>query len=369
MEHKNKKIAIIGSRGIPASYGGFETSVEETGKRFVKHGFDVEIYCRSNHYSEKLNSYKGAGLVYVWSPSNKYLNTIISTLFSIIKLDKKRTDIIILYGLGNAIFLPLVNMFSIPVITVVDGADWKRSKWGFFSSSYLKLNSFIAIKFSKNVVVDSKIIQKKYKEKLKFLCDYIPYGYSNEKIYDKKILKKYSLYNKKYILFVGRFEKEKGIEFLINNFNQIESDTYLVIIGGNKANRKYEDYIKSLGNQKVKFLGFIYDEDYINILKYSLFYVSTSFIEGTSPSLLTAMGVNGFALVSDIEENIETLHDTCSTFKTGDGNDFTKKLLYYIKNKKNVDIERIKTKSVVKEYYSWDSITNDYLSHIYKFID
>ena len=149
MEHKNKKIAIIGSRGIPASYGGFETSVEETGKRFVKHGFDVEIYCRSNHYSEKLNSYKGAGLVYVWSPSNKYLNTIISTLFSIIKLDKKRTDIIILYGLGNAIFLPLVNMFSIPVITVVDGADWKRSKWGFFSSSYLKLILLLQLNFQK----------------------------------------------------------------------------------------------------------------------------------------------------------------------------------------------------------------------------
>ncbi len=164
----------------------------------MKHGFEVDIHCRSNHYSEKLNSYKGANLVYVWSPSNKYLNTIISTLFSIIKLDKKRTDIIILYGLGNAIFLPLVNMFSIPVITVVDGADWKRSKWGFFSSSYLKLNSFIAIKFSKNVVVDSKIIQKKYKEKLKFLCDYIPYGYSNEKNYDKQILKKYSLHNKEY---------------------------------------------------------------------------------------------------------------------------------------------------------------------------
>ena len=363
---KEIKLSIIGTRGIPASYGGFETSVEETARRFASKGIKTDIYCRSNHYRKKINIYNGSNLIYVWSPRNKFFDTIVSTFLSIILLLKRKSNIVISYGVGNAMLIPFLSIFSVPVISVVDGADWRREKWGFFPKIYLKINSFFATKFSKTVVVDSVITREWYQKKYNYKCTYIPYGFTKKNKFDKNILKKYYLSDKKYIVFVGRFEKEKGVEFLIDNFNKLKTDYSLVVIGGNKLDEKYELKIKEMGNQNVIYLGFLYGKDYFNILKHAYFYVSTSYIEGTSPSLLNAMGINGFALVSNIEENIETLHGSCATFKVGDPEDFIDKVSYYLNNGEVIKREKNKTKKIVDKYYDWENITNKYISEIVK---
>lgn len=353
---------------MPATYGGFETSVEETSRRFVKKGIKTDIYCRSNHYKNKINKHNGSNLIYVWSPRNKFFDTIISTFFSIIQLLKRKSNIVIIYGVGNAVLIPFLIIFRIPVISVVDGADWKRAKWGFFSKLYLKINSYFTTKFSNTVVVDSLITKEWYRDKYNFSCKYIPYGFNQIDKYDKRILDKYNLSDKKYIVFVGRFEKEKGIDFLIENFNKLKTDYYLVIIGGNNLDEKYDLKIRELGNKNVIYLGFLYGIDYYSILKYAYFYVSTSYIEGTSPSLLNAMGINGFALVSNIEENIETLHASCATFRVGDPEDFINKISYYLSNREIVKRGKYETKKVVEKFYNWDNIADKYISEIIKYL-
>lgn len=357
-----QKIGILGSRGIPASYSGFETSIEETSIRFVKKKYSVTVFCRKNHYKKRMTSYKNVKLVYLPSIKTKHLDTITHSFLSVIKSIIERYDIVILYGIGNCILLPLYKLFSIPVISVVDGADWERKKWGKFTRLYLRFNRNIAVKYSSFYVVDNQLLADDYSKKFKKSPVYIPYGAKTEVNPDISVLNKYKLKEKGYIIFVGRFVKEKGIEFLINNYMKIETDKKLVIVGGNDIDKEYEQELKSIGDKRIIFPGFVYGNEYESLLKFAYFYVSCSYLEGTSPSLLSAMAVNGFALVSDLAENKEVLKGTCAIFKTGDHEDFRRKLDYYLKNSELVEKERFKTNKIIDKYYNWDAISQEYIN-------
>ena len=363
-----QKIGILGTRGIPSSYSGFETSVEETAVRFVKKKYDVTVFCRSSHYKKRMKNYKGVKLIYTPSIKTKHLDTITSTFLSFIKSILNRYDVIILYGVGNSIFMPLYRLFSIPVISVIDGADWERKKWGKFAKFYLKFNRNFAVKFSKFYVVDNKLLADDYSKRFKKSPIYIPYGAKTEINPNISVLKKYSLKEQKYIIFVGRFVKEKGIDFLIKNFEKIRTKIKLVIVGGNNLDKKYEEKLKSTNDKRIIFPGFIYGKEYESLLKFAYFYVSCSYLEGTSPSLLNAMAINGFALVSDLRENKDILKGTCSVFKTGDSEDFKEKLDYYLKNNEPVEKERIKANKIIDKYYNWDAVSQDYINLFNKII-
>jgi glycosyltransferase involved in cell wall biosynthesis len=356
-----KKIAILGTRGIPASYSGFETSVEETAIRFAKNGFDVTVFCRSNHYDEKHDSYKGVKLKYLSSIKTKHLDTVSNSILSIFVVAKEQYDIIIIYGIGNAYFIPFLKMFCKNIISVVDGADWERDKWSKFAKIILSTGRKFAVKFANNYIVDNELLASEYKRRFKKEPIFIPYGATVPQEYDKSILDKLGLESNKYIVFIGRYVKEKGIEFLIENFKKINTSKKLVLIGGNDTDKKYEAHLKKLKAKNVIHLGFIYGKEYEAVLKFAQLYVSGSFLEGTSPSLLSGMAINGFALVSDIPENIEVLKGTCATYKVGNNKDLQEKLSFFLENNELVESERGKTRRIVEENYSWEKITNQYI--------
>jgi len=351
------KLAIIGTRGIPASYSGFETSVEQTATRFAQKNIDTTVYCRKNHYKEIKDEYRHVKLVHLPSIKTKHFDTITHTLLSVIHCLWKKYDVIQLYGVGNSIFLPILKMSRMKIISIVDGADWERRKWGWFAKQYLKICRIISVYLSNHYVVDSEILVDSYNNKFNKAPVFIPYGATNSNHYNKNILNEYKISDRNYIIFIGRFVKEKGIEFLIKNYCKIETNIKLVIVGGNSINKEYENKIKSMGNDNIIYTGFLYGSDYESLLKYALFYVSCSYLEGTSPSLLSAMSINGYALVSDLPENKEVLKGTCSTFRVGDSKNFVYCLKKLISNK---NINREKTFKVVNKYYNWDIITKKY---------
>lgn len=357
-----KKIAILGTRGIPASYSGFETSVQETSKQFVKYGYDVTVFCRANHYKERPNILNGVKLIYVNSFRSKHLDTVSSTVSSIFKLLQNKYDIIILYGVGNAYFAPIIKFFCKNLISVLDGADWKRQKWNDFAKSVLRIGRYFAVYFSNYYIVDNELLKKEYERIFKKHPIYIPYGSIIPKTYDRGVLNEFNIEEGKYIIFVGRFVKEKGIDFLIKNFEKTGINLKLVIVGGNDMDKAYEAKIRSTKDSRILFTGLLFGGKYESLLKFSLSYVSCSFLEGTSPSLLSAMAINGYALVSDLPENIETLKNTCMTFNTGNDKDFIEKLNYLYSNCNLIESERIKTLQTVKEYYSWEKISEKYIS-------
>ena len=351
------KLSIIGTRGIPASYSGFETSVEETAIRFVKKNINTTVYCRKNHYKEINSEYHHVKLVHLPSIKTKHLDTITHTFLSVIHCLKQDNDFIQLYGVGNAVFIPLLKLSGVKIISIVDGADWERKKWGWIAKMFLKFCRKLTVQFSDYYVVDSEVLVDEYKNKFIRPPVYIPYGAVISNNFDKNVLKKYNLTDSRYIIFIGRFVKEKGIEFLIKHYCSIKTNIKLVVVGGNSIDRGYENKIKSMGNNNVIFTGFLYGKEYESLLRYSIFYVSCSFLEGTSPSLLSAMAINGYALVSNLIENKEVLKGSCDTFKVGDSKDFIIKLQSLI-NKKHLD--RKKTFRIVNKYYNWDTITDQY---------
>ncbi len=355
------KIAIVGSRGIPASYSGFETSVQETAVRFVQNGIETLVYCRSNYFKTKLQTYNGVRLFYLPSIKSKHLDTITHTFLSVIFSLFSGVDAVIMYGVGNSVFLPVYKVFSIPVISVVDGADWEREKWGTIARWFLKMSKGFAVRFSASFVVDNELLCQRYREQYGKTPVYIPYGANSVFQYSSAPLSRFGLEERKFIIFVGRFVKEKGIDFLIQNFEKVRTDVKLVIVGGNEIDKEYDAYLRSTQDKRIIFTGFLYGNEYESLLHDSLFYVSCSFLEGTSPSLLSAMVINGFALVSDLEENREVLKNTCATFKTGDGEDFRSTLAYYLENQSRIESQRIATREIVAKYYNWDDIARQYI--------
>lgn len=361
MSENIKTISILGTRGIPASYSGFETSVQETALRFVKLGHNVIVYCRANHFKNHPKEYFGVKLIYLFSIKNKFLDTITHSLFSIFHCLFSKTDGIILYGIGNAFLLPVLRIKGIPVVSVVDGADWKRGKWNKFAKWFLRINRKFAVRWSSHYVVDNEQLANEYMQLFGKMPSYIPYGANIPESYDQSVLQKWDLTERKYIIFIGRFVKEKGVDLLIRSFEKVNGDVNLVIIGDNEFDREYVQQLYTTKDQRIVFTGYLYGKEYESLLHYALFYVSASLLEGTSPSLLSAMAVNGFAVVSDLPENIEVLKGSCALFKTGDQNSITENISKYITSPEIIEIEREKTKNIVKEYYNWDEISLKYL--------
>jgi glycosyltransferase involved in cell wall biosynthesis len=357
------RIGILGTRGIPASYSGFETSVEETAVRFASNNIDVTVYSRSNHFRERLNSYKGVNLVYISSIKTKHLDTISNTFLSVFHAIFQRFDVVILYGIGNSIFIPVLRIFFIPVISVVDGADWERKKWNALARWYLRMNRYFSVYFSNYYVVDNQKLAEEYSKKFHTKAVYIPYGANIDRTKRDGIpvLQKYNLQKKEYIIFVGRLVKEKGVDFLIRSFEKITTTKKLLIIGDNTTDIEYVNELKRTKDNRIVFSGYVYGAEYEILLANAMFYVSCSFLEGTSPSLLNAMALNGFAVVSDLKENVEVLKGSCKTFMTGNENDFCNTLEHYLKNGDIVESERQKSREIVQKYYDWEVITKQYI--------
>ncbi len=363
------KIAVIGIRGLPASYSGFETCAAHTTKNWVKNNHDVFVYCRKHLYKNYPSvTEDDVRLVYLPSIRIKSLETLSHTLFSILHLcfvDRK-IKIIHIYNCGNGIFIPILKLFGKRTFISVDGLEWKRKKWGVIAKFMYKLGALMAIKLSDQVIVDNKVVESFYHDKFNKKTTLIAYGSKviteNVKGF-KVLLDKFELTPKKYFLFVGRFVKEKGIKPLIECYLNLKSDLPLVIIGDDVEGNEYRDYIFSTysNHPKIKLLGYRFDKEYETILYNALMYISASELEGTSPSLLAAMGAKVCTLVNGIEENLATLGNSGTVFRKNDYGDLTEKWQHFIDNPSEIeDMAEIGHQHVL-DNYSWDVIAKQYL--------
>jgi glycosyltransferase involved in cell wall biosynthesis len=356
-----RRIAILGTRGIPASYSGFETSVEETAARFAARGHDTTVYCRRHHYTERPTRHRGSRLVFLPSLRSKHLDTISHTLLSVLHLLTRRADVAILYGVGNSPFIPLLEAFGIRVISVLDGADWRRDKWSAPARAYLKAVRRLAVRASSHYVVDNLGLAEDYRREFGREATYIPYGARTTPELADGVLAELGLVERGYVIFVGRFVREKRIEMLLEAFAGLATDKRLVVVGGNPLDPDYVGRLRALAGPQVVFPGMVYGARYETLLARAAFYVSCSGLEGTSPSLLSAMALCGYALVADIAENRETLQGTCATFAAEEPADLRAKLAWCLAHPEEIERERERTRAVVREHYDWDRVADRYL--------
>jgi len=359
------KIAYVGTMGIPARYGGFETCVEEVATRLAKKGHEITVYCGYRDFKPQMKYYKNVQLIYVRCQKSKFLDFPFREFVSTFDTLHDNVDVSHFYGSDAWPFALLPRLFSLKTVLTLDGLVWNRTSYPVYVRKILRFTARFALYLPNITIVDSKSVQDWYSRTFGKSPIYVPYGANIDlSKLNETILEKNGLRNKKYILFVGRLVYEKGVHYLVEAFKRIETDFELVIIGGDPYDKEYELSLKKNANERTKFLGYMYGKDYEDLCKGAYLYVTPSQLEGTSPALLTAMALGRCVLVSDIPENLETIGDAGFSFRHGDSEDLRRKLQFLLANPDLVDKMQTKAVERVKKHYDWNMIT-DQMEKIY----
>src|SRR3989442_4389016 len=215
------RIAILGTRGIPARYGGFETFAEELGIRLAARGHQVSVYCRERHAGSE---YRGVSLRYLPSIRHKYFDTLAHTFFSTLHLLANRVDAAIYCNGANALFTAIPRPFGMPVALNVDGLERKRKKWNRFAREWYHLSEWLATFCPTAVVTDARSIQDYYRDRYGKQTIFIPYGAELGKVAGVGALQRLGLEPGRYFLYVSRMEPENNPLMVRQCFEKVRTD-------------------------------------------------------------------------------------------------------------------------------------------------
>ncbi len=362
------KIAILGTRGVPARYGGFETFAEEVGKRMVAKGHEVCVYCRSGYYPKKQEEYLGMRLVYIPEIKWKFFETIFHTFLSLLHAVKKRFDIIFICNVANSILLPVPLVFGRKTVMHVDGLDWKRQKWNLFGKKYYEFSEWVACLFPGVLIADSHGIEKYYQRRYGRKLHYVSYGANITISRDASILDSFKLKPGEYFLQITRFEPENNPLLSVKAFSNVSTDKKLVMVGGAKYGYGYSARIFSVHDKRILRLGFIYDKNTIRELQANAYaYIHGNEVGGTNPGLLQAMAAGCFVISRDVAFNREVLCDAGIYYKR-DEQDLKKKLTWVLEHPEEKKELGQKGQEIIKKYHSWDSVVSGYEKLFYSLL-
>ena len=304
-----QKVAILGHRGIPNNYGGFETLAEKLAEKLVDLGCETTVYCRSNYFKDQPEVYKGAKLIYLPTLPKKSLDTFFHSFISTIHLIFNNTaKTVLMVNVGNAPFALIAKIFGKKVILCVDGLDWERKKWGKLARVYLKACSYLAKYSAHEIVTDATSVAEFYKSNRHAKSTLIPYGIDIENFDSAPEVE--GLEPKKYFVYTARFEPENNPLKVVKAYVKSGSRLPLVMIGDNRYNQKFVEKIKRAGNDRVIFLGYVFGAKYKKILKNALAYVRAAEVGGNSPAVIEAMGKEVCVVANDKPENREVIANT-----------------------------------------------------------
>lgn len=356
----------MGIRGIPASYSGFETFVEGFATRLVARGYDVTVYNRSTYITFNEPFYKGVKLISLPTIPTKHLDTITHTFLSVLHGMFKEYDVVYICGVGNSLPSALLRLSSKRVVLNVDGADWKRKKWGRFARWFLKTSERLATVLADVIIADSISVKHYYKEHYGRDSVFIPYGteLDQRKPEDINTLQKYQLTSDNYILFVGRLVPENNVHHLIKAYKMIKTDKKLVIIGDAPYADTYKSYLKKLAesDNNIIFTGYVFGEDYKCIMRNTYMFVLASEVGGTHPVLIEALAAGNAVIVNNIPSSIEVIADAGISY---DGNmaehALADKIRLLLEDKELHASLRQKSKKRITAMYLWDKVIDDYI--------
>lgn len=310
------RFSLIGTRGVPARYGGFETAVEEVGTRLVQRGHDVRVYCRGDGTEE---SFRGMTLVHLPSLHRRSLETLSHTALSIsYELLHQPSDAAIVFNAANSVFLPLLRLRRVPAATHVDGLEWKRGKWGPWGRRYYRLAESLAVRWSDRLIADAQGIADYYTGEFGATTDLIAYGAPVVQP-DPARLGEVGLEAHGYHLVVARFEPENHVDLAIRGYLASAATLPLVIVGSAPYPSRHVAAIEDLAgsDRRVRLMGGVWDQGLLDQLYANCAtYIHGHSVGGTNPSLLRAMGAGSAVLAFDVVFNREVLGDASSCFSS-----------------------------------------------------
>jgi glycosyltransferase involved in cell wall biosynthesis len=354
------RIAILGTRGIPASYGGFETFAEHLSTRLVARGHEVTVYCRAHYVSPRQLEYHGVRLKVLPTIRHKYFDTVIHGFLSALHAVPGRFDVALICNAANAPFAPILRFTGTPVAINVDGLEHKRKKWGLLGRRYYKLAEYLSTVLPNVMVTDAQVIQDYYLVRHNAPSTMIAYGSEVERRPDRETVRKWRVEPNRYVLYVSRLEPENNAHLVIEAFKKVRTAYRLLVVG----DAPYaEDYISDLkararGDKRIVFTGFVFGQDYRALQQNAYCYVHATEVGGTHPALLEAMGYGNCVLTLATPENIEVVGEAGIPY--ADEFDLVEKLQRVLRDGSLVQSYRHRAQLRVQKYYDWEGVVDQY---------
>jgi glycosyltransferase involved in cell wall biosynthesis len=359
------KVAILGTRGIPASYSGFETAVEQISSRLVARGHEVTVYCRPHVVDSRIKEWKGARLVHLPTVRNKYLDTFVHTFLSAVHAARvEHPDVALFFIAGNSPLCLITRGAGIPAVINIDGLDSDRRKWPGFAKRYLRFAERTAPRWADEAITDSHAVAEIYERRYGERVGVVPYGVEDPGHAGTETLERLGLEPRRYVLFVGRLEPENNPHLLVEAFARINRETAkgmkLVIVGGAPYADEYIRSVMRAADPRVIFPGYVFGRGYWELQRHAYIFCAPTEVGGTHPVILEALAAGNCVLVNDHAPNAETVGDAGLYFSGPEGvPDLTAQLERLFREPETVESYRRRAR-VRSERYSWVAVTDAY---------
>jgi len=352
------KLAILGTRGIPANYGGFETFAEELSVRLAARGHDVTVYGRSRNIRHREKTFNGVKLSILPTIGTKHLDTVVHTFLSVFHALPGRFDCLLVCNAANALFTIVPRLFRTPVALNVDGIERLRKKWGLAGRTYYRLSEYLATMIPNVIVTDADVIRDYYWKTYRKRSTMIAYGCNCDRTETTGALERLGVESRGYFLYVSRLEPENNAHLVIEAFEQVSSEKKLLMVGDAPYARAYIEQLKSTRDPRIRFTGAIYGTGYRELQSHAYAYIQATEVGGTHPALIEAMGAKNCVIAKDTPEHREVLGD-CGLFFC-DAGDLPRKIQLTLGDEGLVERLRLKAWERAKNCYSWDAVTDAY---------
>jgi glycosyltransferase involved in cell wall biosynthesis len=349
------RIAILGTRGIPASYGGFETFAEELSTRLAGRGHEVFVYCRQRHSTPV---YRGVALRYLPTIRHKYFDTIAHTFLSTFHLIAHRVDVALYCNAANAIFTWVPRVTGIPVALNVDGLERKRKKWNRLARGWYQGSEFLATICPNAVISDAEKIAEYYRERYSRESVFIPYGAPTGRVPTHAVLDRLGLEPRRYFLYVSRMEPENNALLVREAFEGIDTDLKLALVGDAPYAEEYIARVRDTRDPRIVLPGAIYGDGYHELQSHSFAYIQATEVGGTHPALIEAMGRGALTLYLETPENAEVAGGAAIPFTRQNLAERMREVLRMSEDERAV--WRARAEARVRERYSWDVVADAY---------
>src|ERR687885_597249 len=355
------RIAILGTRGVPASYGGFETFAEQLSTRLVARGHDVTVYCRAHYVSPRQIEYKGVRLKVLPTIRHKYFDTVVHACLSSFHAALfRRFDAALICNAANAPFAPVLRAAGTPVAINVDGLEHKRRKWNWLGQNYYRVAERLSVWLPNETVTDARVIQDYYLSKYRAGSTMIAYGAEVERRADRQAVARWGVEPNRYVLYVSRLEPENNAEMVIDAFRRVRTPQKLLVVGDAPYAHEYIAHLRSLArrDRRIVFTGFVFGDAYRALQQNAFCYVHATEVGGTHPALVEAMGYGNCVLALAAPENIEVLGEAGFLYR--DVHELAAQLQRVLRDGAIVNQYRQRAQARVRERYDWERVVDEY---------
>ena len=360
------RIAILGTRGVPASYGGFETFAEQLGSRLAARGHSVTVYGRSHVIAAGTSTYRGMEIRRLPTLRHKYFDTVVHTAFSVVDVLPRAFDIVLICNNANAPLAAVPRLGGAKVILNVDGLEWLRGKWGPAGRAYYRLCAALAPKLPVKLVADAEVIASWYETNYQQDLTVIPYGSDPEWVPPGPTISRLGLSPGRYILYVSRLEPENNAHIVIEAYRRAGGvqrlQMPLVIVGDAPYASNYKASLSAASNDVpgIMMPGAIFGDGYGELQSNAMLYVQATEVGGTHPALVEAMGRGACILANDVPEHREVLGRGGAYYARNDPRSLAEALVALALDHDRRRLLGSGAAERARTHYSWDAVTDAY---------